>query len=321
MRRAPPSLPVPRCTTTVTAMKPDDSMSRSPRVASPTSPVMRPSTNILPTGTAPAIDATPFDQVDADAVLGQHDVLLGHPGAHRQLGVGAQMPPGAVHRHHVARPHPVVEEQQLAGVGVARNVHARLGVGDHAGADLGQRVDDAVDRLLVAGDQRRRQDDQIARGQRDAAVLTARHPRQRRHRLALGSGGDQHDPVGGSISAAAMSITSSSATVEEAQFPGDAHVAHHGPADERHLAAQSHCGVDDLLHAVDVGGEARDDHAAVGTADQPVQVRPDLALRRADARDARRWSSRTGTGPRRRRRAATCRAGRWAGRRAAAGRA
>lgn len=51
--------PVPRLTTTVTATKPDDKMSRSPRVISPTSPAIKPSTNILPTGTAPEILALP----------------------------------------------------------------------------------------------------------------------------------------------------------------------------------------------------------------------------------------------------------------------
>ena len=87
------------------------------------------------------------------------------------------------------------------------------------------------------------------------------------------------------ISAAPMSITSSSATLQVAQLAGDAHVAHHRPADERHPPAQRHCGVDDLLHPIDIGGEARDDDPAFGAADQPVQRRADLAFRRSDARD------------------------------------
>ena len=58
-------------------MKPDDRMSRSPSVASPTSPVIKPSTNILPVVTAPAMLAlpatrstlTPFsaNMIDSDA--------------------------------------------------------------------------------------------------------------------------------------------------------------------------------------------------------------------------------------------------------------
>jgi hypothetical protein len=41
-------------------MKPEASVSLSPTAVSPTSPVIKPSTNILPTGTAPAMDVTPL---------------------------------------------------------------------------------------------------------------------------------------------------------------------------------------------------------------------------------------------------------------------
>ena len=50
---------MPRFTTTITEMKPEDNVSRSPKVISPTSPVIMPSTNILPTGTAPDMAALP----------------------------------------------------------------------------------------------------------------------------------------------------------------------------------------------------------------------------------------------------------------------
>ena len=167
---------------------------------------------------------------------------------------------------------------------MAGNVHAHLLIGDHPGADLGQGVHHAVDGLLVAGNQRRGQDDQIVRGDGDAAVLAARHPRQRRHRLALGAGGDQHHPLGRHLLGGGDVDDVAVLDVQEAEFLGDAHVAHHRPADERHPAAQRHCGVDDLLHPVDVGGEAgHDDPLAVGPAHQPVQVGPDFTLRRPDA--------------------------------------
>ncbi|SHX78011.1 Uncharacterised protein [Mycobacteroides abscessus subsp. abscessus] len=70
-----------------------------------------------------------------------------------------------------------------------------MGVGHHPSAHLGQGVDDAVDRFFIPGHQRRRQDDQIVRGQRDLAVITTRHPRQCGHRLALGAGGYQYNPL------------------------------------------------------------------------------------------------------------------------------
>ena len=88
---------------------------------------------------------------------------------------------------------------------------------------------------------------------------------------------------GGIFSAAAMSRTSSSATVQVAQVLGDAHVADHRPADEGHPPAERHCSVDDLLHPVDIRGETGDDDPSLGAADQPVQRRADLAFRRPDA--------------------------------------
>ena len=54
--------------------------------------------------------------------------------------------------------------------------------------------------------------------------------------------------------------------------------------DQRDLAPQRGGGVDHLLDAVDVGGEARDDDAALGAAEHLLQVRADLALGRGEAR-------------------------------------
>ncbi len=114
-------------------------------------------------------------------------------------------------------------------------------------------------------------------------MFSARHPRQRRHRLTLGAGGDEDDSVrrhhlrGPDVDQVRV------VDPQKAQLPGDAHVAHHRAADERHPPAQRYRGVDDLLHPVDVGGEARHDDAPVGTPDQPVQGWADFAFRRAHA--------------------------------------
>src|SRR5690606_37265921 len=67
----------------------------------------------------------PVDEVDDDAVLGEHDPLLGHPGEDGECGVGPQVAPFAVHRHDVARAHRVVEVEQLACGRVAGDVHLR----------------------------------------------------------------------------------------------------------------------------------------------------------------------------------------------------
>ena len=58
--------------------------------------------------------------------------------------------------------HDVVAVEQLAGAGVAGDVHHGVALVHDVGAPAGQAVDHAVDRVLVARDQRRREDDGVA---------------------------------------------------------------------------------------------------------------------------------------------------------------
>ena len=64
---------------------------------------------------------------------------------------------------HVARLDDVVAVEQLTGGGVAGDVHQRVALVHDVGAPAGQPVDHPVDRVLVAGDQRGRQHDGVAR--------------------------------------------------------------------------------------------------------------------------------------------------------------
>lgn len=92
----------------------------------------------MPTGTRPEMRARSLCRSHADPVLRQYDAAFLHTGLGREPGVGAQVPPGAVHRHHVARSHRVVEVQQLACVRMSGNVNPRVGVGHYPSAYLGQ---------------------------------------------------------------------------------------------------------------------------------------------------------------------------------------
>ena len=83
----------------------------------------------------------PVDQVDHDAVLGEHDPVGGHARGDRQVGVGLHVPELAVHRHHVARLDDVVAVEQLAGTGVAADVHQRVALVHHPGAATDEAVD------------------------------------------------------------------------------------------------------------------------------------------------------------------------------------
>ena len=73
--------------------------------------------------------------------------------------------------------------------------------------------------------------------------------------------------------------------VEVAEVLGDAHVAHHAAAEERDPPAVGGRGIQHLLHAVDVAGEARDDDPARRLADHLVEHRADVALERREPGD------------------------------------
>jgi hypothetical protein len=118
-------------------------------------------------------------------------------------------------------------------------------------------------------------------------VLTARHPRQRGHRFALGARCDQHDSFRRHQLGRADVDDVVHVDLQVPQLAGDPHVAHHGSADERHAAAEGNRGVDDLLHAIDIGCEAGDDDPTLRPADQPMQRRAYFAFRRPYTGDFR----------------------------------
>ena len=93
---------------------------------------------------------------------------------------------------HVARLDDVVAVEQLARAGVAADVDEGVALVDDVGAPAGQAVDDAVDGVLVAGDQRAGQDDGVALLEVHEGVAALGDPAQRAQRLALGAGRDQH---------------------------------------------------------------------------------------------------------------------------------
>src|SRR5204863_7999242 len=58
-----------------------------------------------------------------------------------------------------------------------------------------QRVLQAIDRLLIARNDARREDDDISGLEDDMRVIVAGDPRKGRARLTLAAGADHHDPV------------------------------------------------------------------------------------------------------------------------------
>src|SRR5690606_19592826 len=198
------------------------------------------------------------DEVDDDAVLGEHDPLGRYPGLHRVCAVGDEVTDLAVDRHDVAGLDDVVDVQQLACARVDGDVHQDVSLLEHLRADASEPVDDPVDGVLVPGDEGGGEDHRVAGADGDAVVAVG-DPAQRRNRLALGAGGNEDELVVAQVVDLLDVDDGVLGDGEVAQFGGDAHVAHHGASDEGHLAAVGVGGVEHLLDAVDVRGEGRDD--------------------------------------------------------------
>ena len=185
-----------------------------------------------------------------------------------QLGVQPQPLVVAVDRHHVARLGQVEHQLQLLLPAVAGGVDRRVFGGDHGGADLVDAVDRLVDRALVAGHRRGREDDRVAGVQLDVAVVVVGHPPQRRERLALAAGRDHDDLLVGEVLDLARLDEEPLRRVGDPEVGGDVEVLAHRAADQRDPAVELHGGVDHLLDAVDVGGEGGDDDPALAVGER-----------------------------------------------------
>ena len=203
-----------------------------------------------------------------------------HPGQRGQPGVGPQVAPLAVHRHEVAGLDQVQHVEQLAGGRVPGDVHQRVAPVHDPCPQPGQLVDHPVHGGLVAGDQRGGEDHRVSLGHPDGVVAPG-HPGQRRHRLALGPGGEEHDLLRRQLLGLAHvhhQAAGDRRDVQVAEVAGDPHVAHHGAADEGDLAPVRDRHLQHLLHPVHVAGETGDDDALLGAGEDLRQHRGDVPL-------------------------------------------
>ena len=139
-------------------------------------------------------------------------------------------------------------------------------------------VDDGVDQLLVAGNGRGRDDDEVFGTDRDL-VVAGRHARQRAHWLALRPRRDDAELPGRELADVLDVDDRAVVRLHDAQLYGDLADVLHASAVERDLAAVLLADVDDLLDAVDVGRERGYDDSAVGVAlDDAFDRLADLAF-------------------------------------------
>jgi hypothetical protein len=224
-------------------------------------------------------------QFDDVAVLAQEHVVGRAAGGDRDLPVGAHVPVLAVHRHDVLRFHDVVEQGQVAALGVARHVDVRDPLVDHVAPATRQAVDGPEHGVFIAWDQAGGQDDRVALPHVDVAVIARRHQRQGRVRLALAARGDDHQRgrvVVGDVLQRHLGLP---VEVEVVQALGDVHVLHHGASHEHRPATHLGRGVQHLLDAMHVRREGGNHHQPGGLAHLLGQRVTDDPFGRHVARD------------------------------------
>ena len=202
-----------------------------------------------------------------------------------ELGMGTQVHGLAVNRHKVGGLGHGHQKLELFLAAVTRNMDEGAILIPHVAAKLGQAVDDLLDGLLVAGNRGRREDDGIALVDGERFVLAVGHTGQRRQRLALRAGAHDDNLVVRQVIDIEGIDDIGIVDVEVAQLARHAGVGEHGTSGHDDLAAALAGGVANLLQAMDMARERRDEHAARGILDGVQQVGADFGLGLGKARN------------------------------------
>jgi len=217
-------------------------------------------------------------EVDDRAVLDREHAIGGDTGGDGQVCVGDQVPDLAVDGQHIARSEQVVAVEQFARAGVSGHMHHRRPLVHDGDAVAREAVDHPEHRVLVARDQRGRQQHYIARAGGDDRMLVVGDPRERAEGLALGAGGDDQHLVVGVVLDLLEVDQRVLGHLQVAEFAGHGHVAQHRTANVDDLSVVPHGRVHHLLDTVNVGGEAGDDQLLLRVGEHPLQRGFDVAL-------------------------------------------
>ena len=177
------------------------------------------------------------------------------------------------------------QKLELLLAAMARDMDEGTGLIPDVAAKLGQAVDDLLNCLLVAGNGSCREDDGIALVDRKRLVLAVGHAGQGRQRLALRTGAHDDDLIVGQVIDIEGIDDIGIVDVEIAKLTRHAGVGEHGTSGHDDLAATLAGGIADLLQAMDVARERRDEHAARRVLDGVQQVGADLGLGLGKARN------------------------------------
>ena len=228
--------------------------------------------------------------LDGVAVVANHNILAVHAHLESEILVQLEHALLAVHGDEILGLCQRVDDLELLLARMARNVQHVRAVVDDLNALAEELVDDTRDGVLVAGDGARRDDDAVAGADLDLLVLGKCHAVQGGHLLALRAGGDD-DLLFQRHRLDLVDVDHGVfRRLHVAEVHGDFCHVFHAAARDGDLAPALRRGVHDLLNAVDVGGERRDDDALLAALEQAVEGPAHRALthRVARALDVRR---------------------------------
>ena len=210
-------------------------------------------------------------QLDDAADLRQHNVLPVHAHLHGQIHVAAEHLLLPVEGDEEPGLGQGVNDLQLLLAGVAGDVEGIGLVVDYVHPLAEELVDDSADGLFVARDGAGGDDDTVPGAHVDLPVLGEGHAVQGAHLLPLAACGHQHLLVQGQALDLVEVRHRVLGQLHVAQLRCHPHDVLHAPAGHRHLPSAGRRRVDDLLDAVDVGGEGGDDDALLAAGEEPVK--------------------------------------------------
>ena len=178
------------------------------------------------------------------------------------------------------RPQPGVHLREFGAARMAGDMDKLRAVGDDFDALRDEAVDDLADRLLVARNGARGEDDDVAGRERRGRVLVFGDARERRARLALAARRQSQNLVARNAVEMILAEERRQA-VEIAAFARHRDDALHRAADHHDLLAVGDPRLRRRAKARHIGGESRDDDAARRLADQRGKIGRDIGLRRA----------------------------------------
>ena len=157
-----------------------------------------------------------------------------------------------------------MHQLDLLLAGVTRYVYVCGGVVDDAHTHFGQLVDNASHQLFVSGNCAGREYHEVGKSEHDLAVIAKRHAVQSRHGLALATGGDQGQLLG-LIALDVIDVNQHAVRhFHVTEGDGGGNNIDHAASRDRDLTLMTCADVNDLLHAVHIRREGRNDDALIG---------------------------------------------------------